>query len=132
MNFKQLNRELLIVARFGLVGIAATATHMLIAATLITQLNTNPFTANLIAFIIAFFISFFGHYFWSFKTKAQSARKAMTRFFLIAVGGFGFNNLVLVTLLQSGITTPLFSTMVAIGVVPAITFIASRFWVFKN
>ena len=132
MNFKQISKELLTLARFGLVGVGATATHMLVAAALITHLKLNPFVANSAAFIVAFFISFLGHYFWSFQSKAQSANQALKKFFLIAAGGFGFNTLVLAALLKSGITTPLSSTMIAIGVVPVITFIASRFWAFKN
>jgi len=69
MNFKQISKELLTLARFGLVGVGATATHMLVAAALITHLKLNPFVANSAAFIVAFFISFLGHYFWSFQSK---------------------------------------------------------------
>jgi len=132
MNFKKISHEILTVARFGLVGVTATIIHMLVAAALITQVKIHPFLANTIAFSVAFFISFFGHYFWSFQSKAQSTNKAIKRFFLIAAGGFGFNTLVLATLLKSGITTPLLSTMIAIAVVPFMTFIASRFWAFKK
>ena len=59
-------------------------------------------------------------------------KESIKRFFLISVSGFIINSFVLAGLLQSGFISPFLSSIVAITVIPIFSFIASRFWGFKN
>jgi putative flippase GtrA len=72
-------RELVIAARFSLVGIAATSIHIVVVLLVLNQAGSNPFSANAVAFVIAFGISFLGKYIWTFRSPG-SPRRAMFRF----------------------------------------------------
>lgn len=120
--------ELLLASRFGLVGLAATTVHLAIISLLI-RLGLAPLLANLVAFLCAFGVSFCGHYFWTFRS-ATGITRAVLRFFLIAVGGFLINSVLLALLLH---WTSLGSTtcaLIAVLVVPVLSFLASKFWGF--
>lgn len=120
--------------KFALVGIAATLTHAGLSATLLEAAVLPAMLANLAGFIIAFGVSFCGHYYWSFAHLRQksTARKAMVRFFLIAVSGFALNSSVLALWLSFTPWAELLGLLVSIAIVPALTFVAARMWAFSH
>jgi putative flippase GtrA len=120
--------ELLLASRFGLVGLAATAVHLAIV-TLLIRLGLTPLLANLVAFLCAFGVSFCGHYFWTFRSAAGITR-AVLRFFLIAVGGFLINSALLALLLHWTTLNSTTCALIAVLVVPVLSFLASKFWGF--
>jgi putative flippase GtrA len=124
-------REVLALGRFGLVGIAATLIHVTAAGLLIKQANAPALAANAFAFCCAFLVSFTGHYFWSFS-KPGLWRRALWRFFLIAAGGFILNNVLLLSLLETGWFSPLVSTVTSIFIIPLFSFLGSRYWGFRR
>lgn len=126
----KLRRELLLAGRFALVGIVATLTHMLVVWALIELTLLPSLLANLMAFLTAFVVSFIGHYHWSFQ-RAGSPRRAMMRLFLISSSVFVINTVLLASLLRAGWMSNSAAAIMAAGVVPAISFLASRFWGFK-
>lgn len=121
--------ELLVASRFGLVGLAATAVHLAIV-TLLIRAGVAPLLANLLAFLGAFGVSFCGHYFWTFRSSAGIAR-AVLRFFLIAVGGFLINSALLALLLHWTTLENTTCALIAVLIVPVLSFFASRLWGFK-
>ena len=123
-------QELFIAARFGMVGLAATAAHVGIVWGLIAHLDAPPLLANLAAFLLAFGISFTGNYLWTFSAPGSPGR-AVLRFFLIAAAAFAANNILLLALLSSGLLSPPRAAVVSAAIVPGISFIASRLWGFK-
>lgn len=124
-------RELFVAARFGMVGVAATAVHILIVWLLLSETTLQPLVANMFAFLTAFGISFTGNYFWTFSSPGDPG-KAMRRFLLISVSAFALNTLLLASLLRGGWLSPIVAAIVSAAVVPAITFLASRLWGFQN
>lgn len=124
-------KELLLAGRFAVVGIVATFVHMLMAWTLIESTRLSPLLANLMAFLTAFVVSFTGHYHWTFQ-GAGSPWRAMRRLFLISSSAFAINTLLLAGLLKSSWMSASVAAIVAAGIVPAISFLASRFWGFKS
>ncbi len=124
-------RELLIAARFGLVGIFATVVHITVIWLLLKQAGTTLILANTLAFLTAFDISFLGNYVWTFRSPGNP-RRAMFRFFLIAVSAFAANTLILVFLMQGEWFSPIFAAIFSASVVPVISFAASRLWGFKD
>ncbi|TVQ83880.1 MAG: GtrA family protein [Chromatiaceae bacterium] len=126
----QVRHELLLVSRFAVVGLLATAVHASTAWGLITLAAMPAIPANSIAFLLAFSVSLVGHYVWTFSAPGDPAR-AMRRFLTVAVSGFGLNTVVLSFLLKADVLSPATAAVLSVFVVPPATFIASRAWAFR-
>lgn len=123
-------REWLFAARFGLVGIAATAFHLAVAWILLKSTEVAPILVNTTAFLLAFGVSFVGNYVWTFRSPGNAGR-AISRFFAIAVCAFAANTVILAFLLQKGWLSPVASVLVSAAVVPIMSYTASRRWGFR-
>ncbi|TLP45697.1 hypothetical protein FDK21_13250 [Cohaesibacter sp. CAU 1516] len=132
MTFSRISaKELLTLMRFGIVGIGATLVHMGVAASLV-HFNIAPvFVANLVAYLTAFLFAFTGHFVWTFQRGAP-LKQAIWRYFVISASAFGVNNLVLLSLVESGLVSKVASVVIAAAIVPAISYVASRLWGFKD
>lgn len=124
-------KELLIAARFGVIGVAATALHIGLVWTLATHTGLPVLLANLVAFLCAFVLSFTGNYIWTFSAPG-SPGQAMRRFFLISLIAFLANSTLLAVILASGWLSPRLAAVASASVVPGITFLASRLWGFRQ
>lgn len=123
-------REVLIATRFGLVGIVATAVHILVVWLLLTQAGITPISANTLAFLTAFGVSFAGNYLWTFRSPG-GLRRAILRFFFIALCAFSVNTIILEFLVRGGWFPPIESAIFSVSAVPLVSFIVSRLWAFK-
>lgn len=125
--FKFLNRDALRPLRFLAVGGTATALHLVIAGSILLFFKeVSPYLANLIAFLAAFLLSFFGHKHITFQTGGS-----LWKFFVIAVGGFILNNLILSALLAIPIQN-IVAVSIATICVPVLTYTASSIWAFRK
>src|SRR5262245_11741863 len=122
--------ELFRIGRFGLVGVAATCAHMLIACGLIMSTDLPALFANALAFVTAFGISFSGHYFWTFASSGNPTR-AMRRFFVISVTAFLANSLLLAQLIRFDWMSAATSAATAAAIIPVISFLGGRLWAFR-
>ncbi len=122
-------RELFRCFRFGLVGLAAAMVHMGVAIFLNRVSNFSVLASNAVGFLIAFSVSFLGQYYWTFRSAA-SMRGAVSKYFLIAMMAFLVNNLVLVWLVEQNVVGDVEALLIAAAVIPAITYLLGRFWVF--
>lgn len=121
-----LNSEVLRPLRFLVIGGAATAIHLTVAASLFSlRFGISPYLVNLIAFLVAFVVSFYGHRHVTFKTHGS-----MRRFFVVAIGGFFVNSLILMLCLKLSLGAML-SVAIATLCVPVLTYLASSLWAFK-
>lgn len=113
--------------RFLIIGGAATAMHLIVAASLFSlHFGASPYLVNLIAFLVAFVVSFYGHRHVTFKTHGS-----MRRFLVVAIGGFFVNNLILMLCLKLSLGEML-SVAIATLCVPVLTYLASSLWAFKT
>lgn len=117
--------------RFGLVGLVATAVHIGVGL-LFLGAGLHPFLANAFGFATALSVSLAGHHWFTFETSAPFARTA-SRYTLVAFLGFGFNNLVLATLI-SLLPPPMeaVSLVVAVLLTPLATFAAARLFAYRD
>lgn len=123
-------REILIALRFGLVGLLSTTVHIAIVWLLLTRSNIAPIVTNTFAFLSAFGFSFVGNYIWTFRSPGRP-RRAILRFFVIAVSAFAVNTLLLAFLLYGNWFSPVASAVFSASIVPLISYVASRLWAFK-
>ena len=117
---------------FIVVGASAAIVHWVIAVAGVKYIQLNPLWANLIGWLVAFTVSFSGHYHLTFRHQRAGARQAVRRFFLISAAGFAVNELSYAYLLAY---TQIPYDLLLLGILVAVagaTFIASRFWGFKN
>jgi putative flippase GtrA len=124
-------QEALVLFRFGMVGAVATALHMFALTILASNTHFPILLINTFSFFFAFLLSFFGHYFLTFRTSGHLGR-AIQRFFLVSGSAFIVNTLVLATLLEAEILPPLHAAIASLLIIPAITYLASRLWVFGS
>lgn len=120
------------LARFGVVGLLATAVHAGSYWLLVHNIWLPPVPATVAAFGVAFTISFLGHRHWTFAAQAAGVdtRSSMARFLLTALLGLGSNTF-LTWLLTGPLGLPANSALVGIlFVTPVLTFVCSKYWVF--
>jgi putative flippase GtrA len=123
--------EVLTLGRFIIIGIAATLLHIGVALIALHFFGWAVFPSNLIAFLIAFVLAFIGHYHYTFRAAAQYHR-ALVRYFVISATAFAVNNVLLFALVKSGVLSDIVSVILAVAVIPLISFTASRLWGFRS
>lgn len=119
------------IKRFALIGIIATAIHMFVVFIGLECGIENVFLANFIAFACAFIFSFLGHFYFTFS-KQSNFYPALWRFLIVALSGFIANNLMLAILIESGLLTKTLASVLAVAIIPVISFVFSNIWAFKE
>ncbi|BBE35133.1 GtrA family protein [Sphingosinicella microcystinivorans] len=116
--------------RFGTVGLAATALH-LIAAYLANSLGGfAPGTANTAGFMCAIVFAYFGHFSWTFSRRAGHS-EALGRFAVASLLGFAISSFIVFVVTQM-LQWPMLAALALVGIaVPGLNFIAFKFWVFR-
>lgn len=116
---------------FGIVGVSAAATHVVIGLTLVHSRILEPFNANIIAFLTAFMVSYLGHKRFTFQSKAKTSQ-ALPRFFIAAVLGLGLNQIIVFVCVNQLGWEYLYALAIVIMVVPATMYIFGKYWAFKE
>jgi len=120
-------RTLRRMRRFVISGLAVTALHAAVAASLIEG-GLRPAPANAVAFAVATLVSYLANTFWSFSTKVSTAN--FRRF--LAVSGIGM----LIATLVSGFVAHLgwhywLGIAAVVATVPAATFLMHHWWTYR-
>lgn len=124
-------RELLLGARFGIVGGLATLTHFSVLAAMLGLAQAGPVLANTIAYLLALGVSFLGHHFWTFRAGG-TLLPSFLRFFGASGGAFLISTLVLVVLIRVFGVPDTIAAFVSAASIPVMTYSASRIWVFRH
>lgn len=120
------------MARFALVGVAATTAHYLVAIGSVLYINV--YVANFVGYLAAVAISYFGHQRFSFALSPQdvSHREQFPRFLLGSLGGLALSYLVL-AIMEDGLGAPHWlSLAAAVCLVPIYTFLVNKLCVFRT
>ncbi len=125
-------------ARFGIVGLTATAVYTIAFVFWIEAAGLAPLVANVAAFCVAVMVSFFGHFYWTFRPDRQSgvnspsaqAGTALPKFVVVALSGFLLNSLI-VFLVVNVLALPYpYAIVFMVSIVPILTFAMNRLWAF--
>lgn len=127
--FDRVRIEVVRMAKFGVVGVAATGVHAGVALLALPHV-ASPFAANVAGFLPAFVVSFLGQALWTFGIRTGRGAAAL-RFFVIAASAFLVSNVVLGALERSGLLADWLALLIAIAIIPVCNFIAARFWAFR-
>ena len=122
--------ELRKVARFAVIGVAATATHVTIGLLLAEGLGMAPFWANFIAFSAAVFVSYFGNLIWTFDMAAARLGR-LPRFAVVSLSGLAANQAIVFATVNMAGWNYRVALAIVLLIVPALTYLANRQWVFR-
>ena len=118
------------VARFAVVGGAATATHLCVGLLLAEGLAMAPFWANFAAFSAAVLVSYFGNLVWTFAMAAAGFGR-LPHFLVVALCGLAANQAIVFAAVNIAGWSYRLALAIVLLVVPALTYLASRQWVFR-
>ena len=125
------------VVMFGLVGVAASVTHFIVAILLIELFSVSIAVANVVAFVSALPVSYFGHALLTFSARlygreADTTKQSAARFVALAVTGFVINQTSVVYFAAHlGYPHRIVLVLTIIGVA-VFLFLASKFWAFRG
>jgi len=126
------NLPLAQLAKFGVVGLLASAVHAGVYMGTVKPLLLTPLPANFAGFGCAFLVSFLGHRHWTFAAQAAGAAtsRSLPRFLVTSLLGLASNTFI-TWLLVERLHLPSESALIGIlFITPMLTFVCSKYWVF--
>jgi putative flippase GtrA len=117
------------VLRFGTVGAAATAVHYAVA--LPASLLASAHLANTAGYVTAVAVSYIGHHRFTFRVPAERRDHGVRfrRHVVASLSAFLASQALLSGLQGLALPAPL-PLLAAVALIPAITFVLGRIWVF--
>lgn len=116
------------LARFGVVGGAATIVHFGVVAVLLEISRLSALAIHLTAYGAAFSVSFFGHYHVTFRSQ-RTYQAALVRFIVVSIGVVTASSAVVILLDTLGVTRAV-ASLIAAALVPFLNYILGKFVVF--
>jgi putative flippase GtrA len=117
--------------RFGVIGVAATLTHIAAALVMIERLGIDIMAANAFAFCIAFPVSYFGNHAWTFRANGGHGMH-VPRFLATSLGGLALNQAIVFVATRHFGLHYLTAILIVVALVPLLTFVASKLWAFAG
>lgn len=118
------------IARFGAVGLAATAVHFAVLRAGVEILGLPPVAMNGFAFLCAVSVTYVGQSVWVFRRPGLSRARLM-RFAASTLGGL-VGNVAIMALAVGPAGLPYEAGfLLALCLVPAATYLANKLWVFR-
>jgi len=118
------------LARFGIVGLLATAIHVAVFSLSVEKFHITPVMATFPAFLIAMLASYRLNQTWTFGVVG-SHRSYLPKYTLVATIGLSLNvaiTFIFVNILGHGYGIAL---VAAIVTVPVVTYLLNRYWIFN-
>lgn len=115
--------------RFAIVGVAATATHVVVAWLALRALDLDPAPANGLAFVTANALSYAGNTAWSFQ--ARPAPRNGARFVLVSLAAMAATMAIAAAVRSAGGHDALGIALVVLLVPPA-TYLAHRHFTYRG
>ena len=116
--------------RFGLVGVVATATHMVVAIALLKLAGFHPVLANMTAFCVAFFVSLVGQTLFTFRSRLSLV--IGVRFLLVALISLLVSTLTVWTMGRIPSVTPTLATLSGAFCAPVVSYLFNSLWTYRH
>ena len=120
------------ILRFGAVGLAATAVHWAILSLAVETFGMPPSLANGTAFVCAAFVTYLGQSLWVFTARSRHGTMQVLRFAMSLVFGFAANVAIMAISVHVLDLPYQVGFLLTLVVVPALSFLVNRFWVFNH
>lgn len=117
--------------RFGFSGALATLTHAILFVLLVEWANLRPLYAAVPAFLAAVGVSYSLNYSWAFKADGPH-QVMLPRFLLVALAGLGLNLLITWAIVDVAHLWYGYALAAIVTLVPSMTYLMSKFWVFTK
>ena len=117
--------------RFGVSGVVATATHVILFASLVELLSVAPVVATSFAFCVSLLVSYGLNYHWTFAASG-SHRVMLPRYAAVATLGLALNIAITYVIVDIFGYWYGYALMAVISVVPLMSFFLSKFWAFGD
>ncbi len=118
------------IFRFIIIGGLATIIHYIAALFTHHIFGFTPLWANFIAFCIAFNATYIGNYFWVFQA-ATDHKTSFMKSAVVSLTGLALSQVIVWILTEKGGLSFHITLIIAVMLVPMVTFSLNRFWVFK-
>lgn len=122
---------LLQMAKFGFVGLLATAIHAAMLFFLVEKLGAGPVLASIPSFLTALAISFLINHHWTFVVKGAYGRY-FSRYAAVSVAGLLLN----IAIMYATVSLLQLSYVAGLGLViifvPMFSFLLQRYWTFSD
>jgi len=116
---------------FAVIGVAATTVHYVVALFFVhIPTSSSALLANLIGYVSAVFVSYFGHAKITFKAEVKL--RSLGRFWASSISGFAASQLILYTLINHFDVNAKHALLFAILSIPLLSYIVSKYWVFRD
>ncbi|WP_299870059.1 GtrA family protein [uncultured Roseobacter sp.] len=119
------------VVRFGLVGIVATITHLVVAQFVLLSGLATVFQSTVVGFLVAFAVSLSGHHWFTFRHNNRFYQ-SLWKYAAVAIGGFLANILILAVLVSTAWVSRSIALSIAVLAVPILSYVASSLWAFPK
>jgi len=123
------------VLRYGVVGVTAATTHVLVAMAAFHMAAFAPTPSNFAGFVSGAAVSYFGSYYFTFKstdTHLGGHARALPRFVLVWLIGIAINVGLFQALLSAFEIPFALNVFIAIALTPIAQFFMLKFWAFKK
>ena len=119
------------IARFLIVGSTAAAVHFCVVVFLVRVFGYAPLIANFGGFLVSFQVSYWGHRAWTFSDTNTPHCEAYPKLVAVQLVNFGLNESLYYFLLSLHLPYEL-ALLIVLAILPAFTFVTSKFWVFHD
>ncbi len=119
------------IGRFFSVGALATLLHSVLFVALIEWLGMTALSASVVAFSGAFMVSYLLNHRWTFEASGRH-HFHLPRFALVGIGGLLLNMGIVYLVVDVGHYSYLLALLLVVTVVPLLSYLMNRHWVFGN
>ncbi len=126
------NRSLpAVLSRFSLVGVAATIIYFVVSNLVISSGFVTPSVGSVIGYAVGIIISFWGQSCVTFRVECNTWGQ-VARFIVLSVAGLLFSYWSVEFAVYFFKVRPLWGTVATCLVIPWFSFVAMKFWVFRD
>ena len=119
------------LAKFAVVGVAASAAHYLLLFAGVEWLAISPVIANGFAFLTALLVTYSGQSLWVFRAQSNHGLGQATRFSVSVAAGFLANVAIMFAATKMFGLDYRIGFLFCLATVPALSFLVNKLWVFR-